>query len=234
MSYAVKIEGLCFSYPGRKRSVLEDVNFSLRCGEIAAVTGPSGSGKTTLCYCITGIIPHILAGEIKGSVRLFEKDVREMKVPHIAAMAGIIFQDPDTQLFSPTVEDEIAFAPENLCMVREEIGRRINNSLELTGMQAHRFSNPSNLSGGEKKLIAVSSVLSLDPWILVFDEPLSLLDRKGKNEMKKLIKALSDRGKAVIMVEHDSGNLDIADRVLVLDKGMLEECPRITAIEGKE
>jgi energy-coupling factor transport system ATP-binding protein len=109
MIYPVILENLVFSYPQSGKNILNNISIKIPGGRVSAVMGLSGSGKTTLCYCICGIIPHIYSGKISGEVLLFGKPVREMDLAKIATKIGIVFQEPDTQLFSPTVEDEVAF-----------------------------------------------------------------------------------------------------------------------------
>jgi len=145
-----------------------------------------------------------------------------MKIPQIATRLGIVFQEPDTQLFSPTVEDEVVFGPENLCLPREEIGERLKTALKQVGMEEFRLSSPNQLSGGQKQLIALASVLSLDPEILIFDEAMSQIDAQGKEAIKEAVSGLRNRGKTVVMIEHDLDNLDVADRVLLLRDGVLQ------------
>ena len=223
MNSPVKIKDLCFRYDIEGENILNGVSLEAERGEITVIMGPSGSGKSTLCYCIMGIIPHIYGGELKGKVHIFNKPVSHMKVPEIATKAGIIFQDPDTQLFSPTVEDDIAFGPENLCLERSETGRRIEKSLGLVGMDEYRYSDPGCLSGGEKQLIAIASVLSLHPEVIIFDEAMSQLDEESRHRVKSVIKELKNKGKTIITVEHENDNLDIADRLFILEDGDLLE-----------
>ena len=187
MILAVEIENLHFKYKGQREDILKGINLKVNKGEILAVVGLSGSGKSTLCYALNGIIPNTFRGDIKGRVKLFGNDVSTMRISELATTIGVVFQDPDTQLFSPTVEDEIAFGPENLCVDREEIGIRIDRVLELTGMKDYRYENPNNLSGGEKQLIALGAVLSLEPNILVFDEAMAQIDDRGKKGIKQVI-----------------------------------------------
>ena len=223
MILPVEVKKLYYRYPDKKENILNGINLKVGSGEILVITGLSGSGKSTLCYCINGIIPHVYGGELKGEVLLYGKRVEEMKIPYISTKVGIVFQDPDTQLFSPTVEDEIAFGPENLCLDRTEIGARIKKTLRIAGMERYRFEHPEHLSGGEKQLIALASVLSLNPQVLIFDESMSQIDQVGKNMIKKIAVDLKKAGKTIIMIEHDLNNLSIADRVLVLKEGKLKK-----------
>jgi energy-coupling factor transport system ATP-binding protein len=222
MTKPIEIIDLWYGYPGGKEEVFKGINLVVERGEVLTIVGLSGSGKSTLCYCISGIVPHIYKGNLRGTVYINGIPSVKMKIPEIATRLGIVFQEPDTQLFSPTVEDEIAFGPENLCLPREVIGERIETALAQVGMEDFRFSSPNQLSGGQKQLIALASVLSLDPEILIFDEVMSQIDDQGKAAIKKVIAGLKDRGKTIVMIEHDFDNLDVADRVLLLRDGVLQ------------
>lgn len=222
----LEIEGLHFRYEEKSPSIINGIDLTIEKGGIISILGLSGCGKSTLCYCMCGIIPHVYEGIMDGVVRIFGKPAVDIKLPVISTQVGIVFQDPDTQLFSPTVEDEIAFGPENLCLSHSRIGQRIDECLEITGMNRYRLAHPGKLSGGEKQLIAIASVLALKPEILIFDESLSQIDDIGKNRIKETILELKNRGKTIIMVEHDIDNLDIADRVFFMNDGKLKEIDR--------
>ncbi|MDD4237301.1 MAG: ABC transporter ATP-binding protein [Desulfotomaculaceae bacterium] len=200
---------------------MKNISFKVAPGEIVALIGLSGCGKSTLCLCLGGIIPHYLGGELTGRVSVNGKDTKEYKVAQLALEVGLVFQDPDTQLFSPTVEDEIAFAPENLCLPVEEIGSRINKVLDILGISALRKENPNRLSGGQKHLVAMGAVLALEPAILVLDEVLAQLDPVGKKTINDILLDLRQQGKTILIVEHDLETVSIADRVLVLENGLL-------------
>lgn len=220
---AIEIDNLHFKYRRQKDYILNGINLNVYRGEVVAIVGLSGNGKSTLCYTLNGIIPNTFKGDLKGSVKIFGNKVMDMDMAKLATVVGVVFQDPDTQLFSPTVEDEIAFGPENLCIPREEIGIRIDEVLELTGMEKYRYENPNNLSGGEKQLVALGAVLSLKPNVLIFDEAMAQIDDEGKSRIKKVIKRLKADGKTIVMIEHDFNNLDVADRVVLLKNGKLNE-----------
>lgn len=222
MTMPLEVRDLWYRYPGSGEDVLRGVNLTVEPGEVLAVVGLSGSGKSTLCYCLSGIVPHIYSGNMRGEVLIKGTPTTSMKIPQIATRLGIVFQEPDTQLFSPTVEDEVVFGPENLCLPREEIGERLKTALKQVGMEEFRLSSPNQLSGGQKQLIALASVLSLDPEILIFDEAMSQIDAQGKEAIKEAVSGLRNRGKTVVMIEHDLDNLDVADRVLLLREGVLQ------------
>lgn len=221
--YPVEVKDLSFRYQNNGRVILRHVDMQLRAGEALAVVGLSGIGKSTLCYCISGIIPHVYSGALSGQVLIYGEDTRLLTLPRIATKLGVVFQNPDNQLFSPTVEDEVAFGPENLCLPPEEIGKRVEEALMLSGIEHLRNASPHHLSGGQKQLVALASVLSLNPRILLFDEAMSQLDEQGKDGVKFLIRKLKADGRAILMVEHDLSNLDVADRVLLLQEGELAD-----------
>ncbi len=200
---------------------MSKVSFRVGQGEIVALLGLSGCGKSTLCLCLGGIIPHCLGGEMTGGILVNGKKTRDCPVAQLALEVGLVFQDPDTQLFLPTVEDELAFAPENLCLPVEEVEARVGNVLTILGINDLRYANPKNLSGGQKQLVALGAVLSLDPGILVLDEVMAPLDPESKKRISDAVNALRQRGKTVLVVEHDLEAVSFADRILVLENGRL-------------
>lgn len=223
MNKAIEIKNLNFTYDISSNYILKGLDLTVDKGEIIILAGLSGSGKSTLLNIISGIIPHIHKGRVEGSVKLWGQEVRNLKILDISKRLGIVFQDPDTQLFLPTVEDEIAFGPENLMVEREEIGRRIEKVLQLVNMENYRYENPNNLSGGQKQLIAIAAILSMEPDILLFDEILSQLDNKGKRIINDLTMRLKRENKTVILVEHDLDSINFGDRILELKSGKLIE-----------
>ncbi len=222
LDYPLAARGLTFSFPDAGEPLFSGVDLRVRSGEVVTIMGLSGSGKTTLCHCLSGIIPLIRPGQMSGDVLVEGVSTRQLTVPEVASRLGIVFQDPDTQLFFPAVEDEIAFGPENLCVPPAEIELTVQRVMHTVGLPEElRHRNPHHLSGGQKQLVALASVLSLQPQILIFDEVMSQLDADGKKRIRRLIRELAGEGKAVVTVEHDPDNLDIADRVKVLHDGQL-------------
>ena len=217
----IEVRDLYFRYPGSEVNILHGLDLSLKKNEILAVAGHSGCGKSTLCHILAGIIPKTIRGRVQGEVTVFGESIFKMKTPRLAETVGIVFQEPDNQLFSPTIEAEVAFGPENLCIKREIIGERIVAMLKMVGMEDYRFDTPNNLSGGQKQLIALASVLSMEPQVLLFDEALSQIDTRGRELIKAVMGRLREAGKSIIMVEHDFENMDLADRILVLKHGRL-------------
>lgn len=223
MNSLIDVEDLYFSYAGSGENILEALNFQVKKGEIVGIVGLSGSGKSTLLYLICGIIPKLYKGKLQGRVKIWGEDVQSMELSDISKKIGIVFQDPETQLFSPTVEDEIAFGPENLCVDPVEIGHRIEKNLKIVRMEKHRHENPKNLSGGEKQLVAIASTLAMESEILLFDEVLSQVDSKGKERIRDVIINLKNQGKTMVLIDHDLKNLKAADRIMELREGELLE-----------
>lgn len=218
---AIVVDNLCYSYQPAGKPILKNISFKVGQGEIVAIFGLSGCGKSTLALCLGGIIPHYLGGELTGRVQVNEKEIKDHNVARLSLEVGLVFQDPDTQLFSPTVEDEIAFAPENLCLPVEEIGARVNNVLDRLGINDLRQANPNQLSGGQKHLVALGAVLALEPGILVLDEVMARMDSTVKKKIKDILVNLRRGGKTIVIIEHEPESFTIADRILVLADGAL-------------
>lgn len=224
---AVMVKGLRYQYQPGARLVLNSISFNVKKGEFVVITGLSGCGKSSLCLCISGANRHQQDSVMSGEVFLYGKNIGGMRGAELALQVGIVFQDPDTQLFSPTVEDEIAFAPENLCLPPERIRERIDYVMDTLGITALRQANPYRLSGGEKHLVALAAVLALDPPILILDEVMSQLDTAGKRTVAVVLKKLNAMGKTIIAVEHNLEELIFADRLMVLADGQVVRYDRM-------
>ncbi|MHA1364231.1 MAG: energy-coupling factor ABC transporter ATP-binding protein [Candidatus Freyarchaeota archaeon] len=219
---AVEFENVSFSYPDTHEPAIRGINLEIEAGEFLGVVGASGSGKSTLCMCINGLIPRFFSGELVGTVRVFGRETGRFKPGELTKLVGMVFQNPDSQLFSSTVENEVAFGPENLMIPREEILRRVNSSLERVGISDLRLRSPENLSGGEKQLVAIASTLAMEPDILVLDEPASQLDPQNRELVLNTIRRLHEEGMTVILVEHDTETLaEFADRIIVMKNGRI-------------
>lgn len=219
---ALELKDCSFGY-SKDQELFHGLNLQIPEGSCTVLTGPSGCGKSTICYLFSGIIPREITGIFTGSVLLFGKPITEYSLAELVQNVGIVFQNPDTQLFSPTIEDEIAFGPENLCLPKEEIRKRVEEALELIGMKEYKDAGPNELSGGQKQLVALASVYACRPKVYLFDEALSQLDESSKEKMMLLIQRLCQTGHTVFMVDHDRTNLWIADRVLTLTGGQCEQ-----------
>lgn len=213
---SIKISNLSVAYDGR--SIIQGFSLAVAAGESILLKGPSGCGKSTILHAVCGLIPGSIEAEISGEISLFGENVQKLSVAERAGMLGIVFQNPETQLFCDSVEDEIAFGLENLCIQRDEIARRIDEMLALVGLAQHRAVSPSKLSGGQKQLVVLASVLALDPKILLLDEALSGLDEKGKQALKARLATLKQEGRTLLMVDHEGMLETIADRVVDLER----------------
>ncbi|HIP89489.1 MAG TPA: ATP-binding cassette domain-containing protein [Thermococcus paralvinellae] len=226
----IRVEGVSFRYPRAKEYSLKNINLKVRKGEFLGILGASGSGKSTLCLTFNGIIPHSIKGEFKGDVYVKGYNTRDTSVARLSTIVGLVMQNPDSQLFNMTVEEEIAFGLENLGLNTEEIKRRVRWALKITGLEGLENEFPPNLSGGQKQRLAIASVLAMKPEVLVLDEPTSQLDPLGKEQVLSLVTLLNKKqGITIILVEHNTEYLlSFADRVIVLDKGeiILEGKPK--------
>jgi len=224
----IEVRNVTFRYPRAEKPALEGINLIIKDGEFIGILGPSGSGKSTLALILNGIIPNSIRGVFSGEVIV--RDPRtgeafkttETPVSKLSTMVGLVLQNPESQLFNMTVEDEVAFALENLGLPREEIAERIEWALGVVGLKGLEEEFPPNLSGGEKQRLAIASVIAMRPSHLVLDEPTSQLDPSGKKDVLRVIRRLHKTGITVIMVEHDSRFLfRNADRLVVLNEGRI-------------
>jgi len=223
MSEIVKIENLSFRYKRGTTLALTDINFSVRAGEFVGITGPAGAGKTTLLSCINGVIPHYYSGDLQGQVTVNGLHVATSTFRDLAGHVGTVFEDPDFQMVSISVEEEIAFGPENLGIPPGEIEVRIQDALQKTRIPDLRERTISTLSGGQKQRVAISAVLSMLPRVLLLDEPTSELDPIGTHEVFSALRELNHQaGITVIVVSQKMERLvENADRILVLSEGRL-------------
>ncbi|MDR2167809.1 MAG: energy-coupling factor ABC transporter ATP-binding protein [Clostridiales bacterium] len=209
---ALEIKNLTIDYG--KGAVLRDFSLEVAAGCAMQIQGPSGCGKSTLLHAICGLIPSPIQAEISGEILLFGRPVGQLSVAERAQKIGIVFQNPETQLFCDTVEDEIAFGLENICMPVEQMGARIAEMLALVGLEEFRHSSPKELSGGQKQRLVLAAVLALDPQILLLDEALSQLDEGGKMAMLRHLEALAGQGKTILAVDHDELGGKLWEKIL--------------------
>lgn len=220
--YALEAKNISFKYKPDGPVILKNINLNLHKGEIIGIVGLSGSGKSTLIQIMNGVIPKRINGLVEGSVYFNGEDIANKDLSYLAREIGTIFQDPDCQILFPCAEDEMAFGPENLCYDPYAIIERINSTIETLGIENLRYRNPNTVSGGEKQIIALASVLTLNVGIMIFDESMSFIDERGKDLIKNAILTLKKQGKSILMVEHDLSNLEIADHIFLLKNGTLE------------
>lgn len=223
MKIMVKATNLTFAYQDKpERIVIDNVSFELEPESINVILGLSGSGKTTLSQILSGIIPNCIGGVLEGRIFFDGLDVTTQPLSQRAGNIGYVMQDPDRQMIATTVEDEVAFAMENLCMDPVEIRLNVDRILSLLGIGHLRFNNPGQLSGGEKQIVAIAGILALDPQVVILDEPLSHLDEGGRQRVSSVLRELKSQGKTLIIVEQDYELLDFADRWIVLDRGIIK------------
>ena len=231
----IKIENFSYSYPPVSQhsgpvKVLNEINLVIRRGEFVSVMGPTGAGKTTLCLAINGIVPHSTGGSVKGNVYTCGMNTRETEVSDLAQKVGVVFQDPETQLFTMSVEDEVAFGLECLGTDPKEMDMKIDHVLSLVGISEMRKRSPFHLSGGQKQRVAIAAILAMEPDIIILDEPTSGLDPVGKSEVFEVIEKLRrDMDKTVIMIEQESEQIArFSDRLIILEDGQItmDDSPR--------
>ena len=223
MEYDIEFKDVSFRYAGAQKDALSGINLSIRAGEIVLVTGPAGSGKTTFCSCINGLVPHYHEGELSGEVNVRSYNTRRARIGGLASLVGMVFQDPDSQLVTSSVADEVAFGPENLGVPRAEINQRVAEALAATRLAGFEEREPHNLSGGEQQACAIAATYSMHPDIYVMDEPLANLDPAGRLQvLQVLIHVAKQRQKTLVIVEHSLEEvLPLVDRVLVMDGGRI-------------
>ena len=209
----IEVEHFHFSYPDGYEA-LHGVNLSVAAGEKVAIVGPNGAGKSTLLLALNGI--HL---PTHGSVRIGDTVVERSTVRRIRAQVGLVFQDPDDQLFSPTVFEDVAFGPLHMGVAENEIHDRVERALAAVGMTGSERRMPHRLSLGQRKRVALATVLSMDPRVLVFDEPSAGLDPRGRRELIGVIRALPQ---TLVISTHDMRLVgEVIQRTVIIDDGRI-------------
>ncbi|MEV2266510.1 energy-coupling factor ABC transporter ATP-binding protein [Nonomuraea africana] len=210
---SLEVSELAYAYPDGTQALF-GVDLTIGRGERVALLGPNGAGKTTLVMHLNGILT---AGH--GTVRVAGTPVRPDTLKEIRQRVGLVFQDPDDQLFMPTVRDDVAFGPANMGVKGEELERRVKNALDRVGMADHADRPPHHLSFGQRRRVAVATVLVMEPEILVLDEPSSNLDPAARRELAEILRSLDV---TVLMVTHDLPYaLELCERSLILSGGVI-------------
>lgn len=217
----IETKNVTYTYPGSTKPSIRDVSIKIEKGEFTLITGPSGCGKTTLCRCFNGLIPHFYQGELKGEITVEGLNVAKQAIHELARHVGLVFQNPENQLFALSVEKDVAFGLENLGVPREDMRKRVNWALQLAGIYDLRERAPHELSGGQQQRAAIASVLAMQPEVIVLDEPTSFLDPLGAKKIFEVIYDLNRKlGLTIILVEH---RLDLtakyASHIIILDDG---------------
>jgi energy-coupling factor transporter ATP-binding protein EcfA2 len=220
MTNSIVIKDLTFTYTGEKSPVLSHLNLVFPAGQVTLLLGPSGSGKSTLLWCLNGLIPNSIEGDISGEIIFEGKNILGQLPKDLCRKIGVVYQDPESQFCTFTVEDEIVFGMENLGLSKDVMAERLDYVLEMANIEELRLAPLSNLSGGQKQKVAMAAVLALDPDILLLDEPTANLDPKSSAEILELVRRLKEEyGKTIVLVEHKLDYLvDVIDYVAVLNK----------------
>ncbi len=223
MDAIATLENVSYLYPNSPKPVLENISLEITQGEFLGVIGPTGAGKTTLCLTLNGIVPQFYGGRFFGYVTVGGLDTLKHPVSSLARYVGAVFEDPETQLLSTSVENEIAFALENLCVEPDEIIARIPQVLEAVRLEGTQNKHPQELSGGQKQRLAIAAALALQPKLLILDEPTSQLDPIGSMEVLATVKELNQElGVTIVMVSHAAEEMaEFSDRIALLSEGRL-------------
>lgn len=216
----IRAEGLGYKYHDTDEEglwALSEIDLSIAEGEFVAVLGPNGSGKSTLAKHFNALLLPTSGKMWVGGMLTGE----EKNHWQIRQLAGMVFQNPDNQIVATTVEEDVAFGPENLGLPSEEIRQRVAEALEIVGMSAYRQHAPHLLSGGQKQRVAIAGVLAMRPKCLILDEPTAMLDPRGRTEVMETIGRLNKEGITVILITHFMEEAVAADRVIIMEKGKI-------------
>lgn len=224
MRCAVKVSDLYYTYPDGTEA-LKGINFTVMQGEKVAVIGSNGSGKSTLFYHLNGLF-----FPTKGGVFINEEEITKKNLDKIRMTVGLVFQDPDDQLFAPTVWDDVAFGPRNMGLSKCAVEERVDNALKMLNVAGLKDKSPDNLSGGQKRLVSIADVLAMNPEIIVLDEPTSNLDPRSSSSLMHLLLDLNTKMNiTLIIATHDIDAVPLyAERIYIMDRGrfVAEGTPR--------
>ena len=212
----LETKDLTFTYPDGTQA-LKNVNIQIKKGEKIAIMGPNGAGKSTLFSHFNGLTePTSGHVEVAGEKIIFEKD----KLLEVRQKVGIVFQDPNDQLFAPTVKEDVAFGPMNLGLEHEEVERRIEESLKMVGMEGFEEKTPHHLSGGQQKRVAIAGIIAMRPEIMILDEPTAGLDPEGVDKVLNILNDLNREGISIIISSHDIEMVSqFAEKIFILYNG---------------
>lgn len=214
----IDIKHLSFRYIPERPWLIRDFSLHLDAGGILGIRGCSGSGKTTLLYLLCGVIPAVTAGERNGKVFVNDIDVEKTSLPQLAPHVSLLMQQPDYQLFFPTVEQEIAFGPENLCLPQDEIASRVDEALMQLGIEELRYKTTAKLSFGQKRLVTLAALLALAPRVLLLDEPLGGIHPQLYNRLAQVISQQAAQGTTVVIADHHPALLELAGTTVAMEE----------------
>lgn len=223
----VQMQGVRFSHDGGETWTLDGVDLTIRQGEWICLVGSNGSGKSTLSRLIAG-----LAAPDEGKIELFGETVFDASGAHADAYrrarrsVGAVFQNPEDQIITTVVEDDVAFGPENLAVEPDTIGQRVRSALQAVGMAEREGDDPTRMSGGQQQRIAIADMLAMHSRLLVLDEPTAMLDTKARAEVMRILDELHKRGTAIVLITHHEDETTYADRTIGLEHGKAGELPR--------
>ncbi len=229
MENIIEISGLHFSYPAEEgkepAEVLKGIDLTIKKGEFVAVLGHNGSGKSTLAKHLNAILLPTEGKVTVGGIDTAD----EARIFELRQKAGMVFQNPDNQIVSSVVEEDVAFALENLGVPYDEMRKRVDDALRAVNMYEYRQHSPSQLSGGQKQRIAIAGIIAMQPECIILDEPTAMLDPQGRKEVMATIRKMNrEQGITIVLITHYMDEAAQCDRIVVMDKGsvVLDDTPR--------
>jgi energy-coupling factor transport system ATP-binding protein len=220
----INLQDVTYKYPLTDTPALQNITLQVNEGEFVAIIGPNGAGKSTLCYTLSGFVPHFFKGELTGLVEVLGKESLNSTLSEWVLNVGLAFQNPFNQISGAkyTVFEELAFGLENIGIPRDEMKARVADAMKLTGISDLAERSPYSLSGGQQQRVALTSILVMQPKVLVLDEPTSQMDPIGTREVFGVIRRMAERGMTVILVEHKVEWIaQFADRVIAMNEGRI-------------
>jgi energy-coupling factor transport system ATP-binding protein len=220
----IKAENLSFKYEDDQSGVINNLSFQIEEGDFVAILGHNGSGKSTLAKLFSGIL-----SPVSGKLTVAGHDVSDQDhIFELRGSVGMVFQNPDNQIISSIVEEDVAFALENLGVPYEEMRRKVDDALDSVGMSEYKKHSTTKLSGGQKQRVAIAGVIAMSPKVLVLDEPTAMLDPQGRKEVMKVLKELNSKGITVVLITHFMNEAAQANRCIVVDNGniLVDGTPR--------
>ncbi|MBD3194650.1 MAG: ATP-binding cassette domain-containing protein [Candidatus Lokiarchaeota archaeon] len=216
----VKFKNFYFRYKGNEEYALNNINLNIEKNKFILLAGETGSGKTTLLRCMNGLIPQFYSGHYRGKVEIKGNDSTQVNIADLSTIVGIVFQNPENQLVSMNVEHEIAFGMENLGFPRDKIRKKIEEVVQLTGIESIMDKAPFEISGGEQQRVAIASILALEPELLILDEPTANLDPLFAQNIINLLSSIQKKTNITIIISEHRMDLvvPIVDEIILMEK----------------